>query len=301
MTQESKARMFLDLHRPGSPLLLANAWDVGSARILEAAGFSALATTSSGFAASLGRLDGTVSRDEAITHAHDVAAATHLPVSADLENCFADDLAGVAETIRLSVAAGLAGGSIEDFTGRPHEPIYDLGLATERVAAAAEAAHRGQVHFVLTARTENYLHGRPDIADTIRRLGAFREAGADVVFAPGMVDLAEIQRTVDEVGLPVSVLARPNGPSVAELARARVSRISVGGSFAFVAYAAVVDAAAEWRERGTHGFLAGAGRGAKTAREAFASTASPRDDDIVDEQGDESFPASDPPSNWAGR
>src|SRR5215469_12335427 len=160
-TQTDKARQFLDLHRPGSPLLLPNPWDQGSAALLAALGFQALATTSSGFAATLGRLDGTVSRDEAIEHAAWIAAGTDLPVSADLENCFADDPQGVAETVRLAIGAGLAGCSVEDYANRDDEPIYDPALATERVAAAAEAAHSGPVRLVLTARAENYIRGKP--------------------------------------------------------------------------------------------------------------------------------------------
>ena len=172
-TQAEKAARFLELHRGDSPLLMPNAWDRGSAILLASLGFAALATTSSGFAATLGRLDGTVTRDEALAHAAELVAATDLPVSADLENCYADDPAGVASTIRLALAAGLAGCSIEDYTNRPDSPLYDLGLATERVAAAAEAAHAGPVPFVLTARAENFLRAEPDLADTIARLQAY--------------------------------------------------------------------------------------------------------------------------------
>ena len=170
ITQADKARQFLARHRPGNPLLLPNPWDLGSARLLASMGFQALATTSSGFAASLGRNDGSVSRDEALVHSDVIVAATDLPVSADLENAFAHEPATVAETIGLAIEVGLAGGSVEDFTGREDDPIYDLRFAAERVAAAAQAAHAGPVPFVLTARAENYLHGRPDLADTITRL-----------------------------------------------------------------------------------------------------------------------------------
>src|SRR6185437_3859118 len=188
-TQVDQAQRFLALHRAGEPLLMPNPWDLGSARLLASLGFEALATTSSGFAATLGRNDGAVSRDEAIVHAAVIVAATGLPVSADLENGFADAPAGVAETMRMSIEVGLAGASVEDFTGRADDPIYGIGLAAERIAAAAEAAHGGPGRLVLTARAENYLHGRPDLADTIARLQAFQEAGADVLYAPGLRSL----------------------------------------------------------------------------------------------------------------
>ena len=255
-SQSEKAARFLELHRPGEPLLLPNPWDQGSARLLASLGFHALATTSSGFAATLGRLDGSVSRDEALAHAAAVVAATELPVSADLENCFADDPAGVARTVALAVEAGLAGCSVEDFTGGEEAPIYDIGLATERVAAAAEAAHAGPVRLVLTARAENYLHGRPDLADTIARLQAYQAAGADVLYAPGLTRLADIRQVVTEVDRPVNVLAVAGAPPVGELAEAGVSRVSVGGSLAFAALGALANAATELRDKGTYGYLA---------------------------------------------
>src|SRR5215218_2232241 len=177
---------FLALHKAARPLLMPNPWDRGSAKLLESLGFEALATTSSGFAATLGRLDGGVTRDEAIAHGAGIVEAVDVPVSADLENCFADEPAGVADTVERAVETGLGGCSVEDFTRRGDDPIYDIALAAERVAAAVEAAHRGGRHFVLTARAENYLHGRPDLADTIARLQAYQEAGADVVYAPGL-------------------------------------------------------------------------------------------------------------------
>src|SRR5437764_10962396 len=180
-TQAEKAERFRSLHAGPDLFLMPNPWDVGSAKLLASLGFEALATTSGGFAATLGRLDGSVTRDEALEHAATVVAATALPVSADLENAFADEPAGVAETIRLAIGAGLAGCSVEDFSGDEDAPIYDTRLATERVAAAAEAAHSGPRRLVLTARSENYLHGRPDLADTIARLQAYQEAGADVL------------------------------------------------------------------------------------------------------------------------
>ena len=213
--QAEKARRFLELHQPGRPLLLPNPWDRGSARLLAWLGFEALATTSSGFAATLGRLDGSVTRDEALGHAAEIAGATELPVSADLESGFADDPDGVAETLGLALQAGLAGCSVEDATGRPDAPIYPAGLAAERVRAAAEAAHRGPVRLVLTARAENYLHGRPDLADTIARLQAYQEAGADVLYAPGLRRLEDIGQVVAAVDRPVNVLALPGAPPVA--------------------------------------------------------------------------------------
>ena len=178
ITQADKAERFLALHRADQPLLLPNPWDLGSARLLASLGFEALATTSSGFAATLGRNDGAVSREEALVHAAVIVAATDLPVSADLEDAFADTPPGVAETIGLALQVGLAGASVEDFTRRADDPIYDLRLAAERVAAAAETAHAGTTRLVLTARAENYLHGRPDLTDTIARLQAYQEAGA---------------------------------------------------------------------------------------------------------------------------
>jgi 2-methylisocitrate lyase-like PEP mutase family enzyme len=267
-TQAEKARHFLSLHRPGEPLLLPNPWDLPSLQVLAALGFQALATTSAGFATSIGRKDGAVSRDEALEHARAIAASTDLPVSADLERGFADDPAGVAETVRLAVAAGLAGCSIEDYSGSPEDPIYETGLAAERVAAAAEAAHAGEVPFVLTARSENYLRGRPDLADTIARLQAFQEAGADVLYAPCLTELADIRQVVASVDRPVNVLAMPAVPPVAELAAAGVARISVGGAFFFVAYNALADAATELRDQGTFGY--GAARVNPAVRAAFS-------------------------------
>jgi len=266
ISQADKAQRFLALHRPGEPLLMPNPWDLGSARLLASLGFEALATTSSGFAATLGRNDGSVTRDEAIVHAAVIVAATDLPVSADLENAYADEPAGVAETMRLAIEVGLAGASVEDFA----REIYDIGPATERVAAAAEAAHAGPGRLVLTARAENYLHGRPDLADTITRLQAYQEAGADVLYAPGLRRLEDISQLIREVDRPVNVLALDGVPPVAELAEAGVARISVGGSFAFAALGAVVAAATELREQGTYGFRANSAVGAAAARRAFS-------------------------------
>src|ERR1700678_3540884 len=176
-TQTEKAARFLELHRPGNPLLLPNPWDQGSAKLLASLGFQALATTNSGFAVTLGRSDGSASRDEALAHAAAIVAATDLPVSADLENGFADEPGGGGATIALAVETGLGGGSVEDFSGNDNEPIYDIGLAAERVAAAVEAAHAGPARLVLTARAENYLYGRTDLADTITRLQAYQSVG----------------------------------------------------------------------------------------------------------------------------
>jgi 2-methylisocitrate lyase-like PEP mutase family enzyme len=264
-----KARQFLELHHGEGPLLLPNPWDRGSARLLAWLGFQALATTSSGFAATLGRLDGSVTRSEALSHAAAIVEATELPVSADLESGFADDPAGVAETLRLALEAGLAGCSVEDATGDQDAPIHPAGLAAERVQAAAEAAHRGPVHLVLTARAENYLHGRPDLTDTIARLQRFQDAGADVLYAPGLTRLEDIRQLVASVDRPVNVLALPGAPSVPELAAAGVRRVSVGGAFAFAALGAVVQAATELRQAGTYEFWQRARVGSNAARTAF--------------------------------
>lgn len=269
MATESKADRFLALHQRGTPLLMPNAWDPGSAKLLVSLGFDALATTSSGFAATLGRLDGAVTRDEALVHGAALADAVDAPVSADLENCFADDPAGVATTVELAVGTGLAGGSIEDFSGRSDDPIYDAGLAAERVAAAAEVAHRDGLRFVLTARCENYLHGRIDLPAVISRLQTYQEAGADVLYAPGVITLDDVRQVVESVDRPVNVLALPGGPTVAELAEVGVARISVGGAFAFAALGAVVEASRELQEQGTYGFWERAAVGASNAKAAF--------------------------------
>ena len=259
---------FRELHRPGNPLLIPNPWDAGSARVLAALGFQALATTSSGFAATLGRPDMSVTRDEALGHAAAIVAATELPVSADLEKGFADDPAGVAETVGQAAAVGLAGCSIEDYTGRADAPIFDLAPAAERIAAAVEAA---QGRLVLTARAENHLHGNDDLHDTIARLQRYQEAGADVLYAPGLTDADHIRAVVTSVDRPVNVLALPTAPTVAELADLGVARISVGGAFAFAAYGALVEAAEELRDAGTYGFWRRAGVGRKVTAKAFAA------------------------------
>ncbi|HEY5224440.1 MAG TPA: isocitrate lyase/phosphoenolpyruvate mutase family protein [Microbacteriaceae bacterium] len=252
----SQSEHFLALHHGATPLLLPNPWDIGSARLFAAMGFTALATTSSGFAASVGRIDGQVTREEALAHAADIVRATALPVSADLENGFGADLAAVAETYALAVQSGLAGGSIEDSTDDPDAPILDMAAAADRVRAAAEAAHGIDPHFVLTGRAENYFHGRPDLDDTIRRLQAYQEAGADVLYAPGLTRTEDIRSVVTSVDRPVNVLTRPTAPTVAELSALGVARISVGGAFAFAAFGAAAEAAREFIEQGTHGYLA---------------------------------------------
>jgi 2-methylisocitrate lyase-like PEP mutase family enzyme len=266
---DDKGARFLAMHNGPTPLLMPNPWDAGSARILASLGFQALATTSSGFAATLGKLDGTITRGQALGHAATIVGATDLPVSADMENCFADDPSGVADTIALAARTGLAGCSIEDFTGHEHDPIYDLALAADRVAAAATAAHRGPAKLVLTARAENYLHGRPDLADTIARLQAFQTAGADVLYAPGITAVEDIRAVVSSVDLPVNVLALPSGPDIAGLAALGVRRISVGGAFAYAAIAALVDAARELIEQGTLGFWDRSAVGGAAATSAF--------------------------------
>ena len=263
---------FLRLHRSGSPLVMPNPWDVGTAKLFASLGFEALATTSSGFAATLGRLDGEVSRDEALAHAKEIAAATQLPVNADFEACFAATPEGVAETVRLAREIGIAGCSIEDWSGGA---IYDSAAATERVTAAAEAAHANGTRLVLTARSENYLRGRPDLADTIARLQSFQEAGADVLYAPALSKLKDIKQVVSAVDLPVNVLIVPGGPTIGELAAAGVGRVSVGGALNLVALGAVTNAARELLESGTHGFWAIAKAGRRARDQAFAERGRP--------------------------
>jgi 2-methylisocitrate lyase-like PEP mutase family enzyme len=260
---------FLALHRPGAPLLMPNAWDVGSARLLASLGFEALATTSSGFAMTLGRRDGGVTREEALAHAAQLAGATPLPVSADLENGFGDTPEVVAETVALACETGLAGCSIEDYGGEGERRLYDPGLAAERVAAAVEVAHAGPARLVLTARAENHIRGVDDLADTIARLQAYERAGADVLFAPGLRELEQIRAVVEAVERPVNVLLLPGCPPVAQLAQAGVARVSVGGALAFAALGTVAEAARELLEQGTASYLERTAVGAGAAREAF--------------------------------
>jgi len=230
---------FLALHQPGSPLLIPNPWDAGSARVLEWLGFQALATTSSGFAMTLGRSDGAVSVEEALSHAADIVNAVSIPVSADLENGFAGDVAGVVETYTAALETGLSGGSLEDYDGTN---LYPIDEAADRVAAAVSVT-AGK--FVLTARAENHIRGNPDLADTIARLQRYQEAGADVLYAPGVIKADEVRTLLSEVDRPVNVLLLPGGATVAELAELGVARISVGGAFAFAALSALVDAGRE--------------------------------------------------------
>ena len=254
---------FLALHVPGSPLLMPNPWDVGTARVLVELGFGALATTSSGHAATLGKLDGQVGRAAAVVHAAELAGAVAVPVSADLENGFADDPAGVAATIEAAAATSLQGGSIED---RGPDGIYPMELAVERVAAAAKSA-AGRL--VLTARAEGFLLPDPDLADVVARLQRFAEVGADVVYAPGLTRTADIATVVAEVDRPVNVLLRPGGPTVAELADLGVARISVGGAFAFAGLGALATAARGLLSGGPCTFWDDASAGAQLARRAF--------------------------------
>jgi 2-methylisocitrate lyase-like PEP mutase family enzyme len=257
-TQADKARRFRALHeRPGA-FVIPNPWDIGGARILAGLGFEALATTSAGFAFSLGRRDaeGALSRDETLAHARAIVDATPLPVSADLENGFGDAPKDAATTIRLAGGVGLVGGSIEDATGDKSRPIYEFTQAVERVAAAVEAARAHPFPFTLTARAENFLFGRPDLDDTIRRLQAFEKAGADVLYAPGLRDLDSIRAVCSAVSRPVNVVMGLKGPSfsVEQLAAAGVKRISVGSAFARAALGGFLRAAREVKERGTFTF-----------------------------------------------
>src|SRR5215207_9725567 len=230
-TQKERAERFRALHEREGAFVIPNPWDIGSARLLAGLGFEALATTSAGFANTLGRSDGQVTRDEVIKHCRDLCAATVLPVSADLENCFADAPEKAAETIRLGARAGLAGGSIEDYSGDPSNPIYDFGLAVERVRAAAEAAHSLDFPFTLTARAETLLRGRQDPDDTIRRLQAFEAAGADVLYAPALATLDEVRAVTGALQRPVNVLGPMlKGVTVEQLAEAGAKRISTGGA-----------------------------------------------------------------------
>lgn len=270
-TQSARSHLFLSLHHGDGPLLLPNPWDVGSAKLLAHLGFKALATTSAGHAATLGRLDGKVSRDEALGHAAAIVGATELPVNADFENGFAAEPDDVAANVRLAAATGLAGLSIEDYSRDDADPIYHIELAKARVAAAAEAAHEGEARLVLTARAENYLHDRPDLADTITRLQAFQEAGADVLYAPWMVDPAEIKAVIESIDLPLNVLARPDGPTVAELAELGVARVSVGGAFALTGLAALNRAASEFLNQGTYAFFDEVGEGSAARDAAFGN------------------------------
>jgi len=262
---------FRALHVPGQPLLLPNPWDVGTAKVLVGLGFQALATTSSGHAATLGRSDGAVTKDEALAHAAAIVGAVNVPVSADLENGFDDSPEAVSATVGDAVAVGLAGCSIEDFTGNAESPVYDLGLAAERVVAAAHAARTGP-GLVLTARAENFVHGIPDLADTISRLQAYQEAGADVLYAPGLTRMADIRSVLSSIDRPLNVLVRPGMATVGELAEAGVARISVGGAFSQVAMGALARAGRELLEDGTYSFFELAAYGREQLTAAFGAS-----------------------------
>jgi 2-methylisocitrate lyase-like PEP mutase family enzyme len=251
-----KGAAFQALHQRDEAFIIPNPWDIGTARILAHLGFEALATTSAGFAASIGRRDYGVDRDEVMAHIASIVAATPLPVSADLENGFGDAPEFVAETIGLAAAAGVVGGSIEDATGKPDSPIYDFKAAVDRVRAAAEAARALAFPFTLTARCENYLNGKPDIKDTIRRLQAYQEAGADVLYAPGLTTREDIAAVVSSVDRPVNVLAGLPGMKMnrAELSAMGVKRISIGSGLARAAFSAFVRGAMEMHDEGTFKF-----------------------------------------------
>jgi len=254
VTQAEKGRAFRGLHERAGAFIIPNPWDAGSARLLAHLGFEALATTSMGYAFSIGKLDTTLSRDDASA----IASATPLPVSADLENGYGDAPEMVAETIRLAGEAGVVGGSIEDASGRADDPIYELGFAVERVRAGVAAARALPFPFTLTARAENYLHGRPDLRDTIRRLQAYQEAGADVLYAPALETKEDIAAVVSSVDRPVNVLMGLRGVqlSLAELSAMGVRRVSVGSSLCRAALGALLRGAREMRERGTFNFAA---------------------------------------------
>src|SRR5271154_7326372 len=253
VTQIFKGRAFRALHERNSAFIIPNPWDVGTARILAHLGFEALATTSMGYAFPLGRRDNTLDRRETIAHASAMASATDLPVSADLENGFGDAPEVVVETINLAAAAGVVGGSIEDATGRADHPIYEMEHAVDRVQAAVTAARALPFSFTLTARAENYLHGRKDLKDTIKRLQAYQEAGADVLYAPGLATPDDIAAVVSSVDRPVNVVMGLQGVqlSLAELSAMGVKRVSVGSSLCRAALGAFLRAAQEMRESGT--------------------------------------------------
>ena len=256
-SQQEKGETFRALHRGPGPFLMPNPWDAGSARILAGLGFPALATSSGGFAGTLGRRDGQVAREEALAHARAVVDAVDLPVSADLENGFGHAPDHAAETVRLAAAAGLVGCSIEDATGERGRPLYDAPHAVERIAAAAEAARTVGVPFMLTARAENFLRGNPDLDDTVRRLKAFAEAGADVLMAPGLPDLAAVRTVVAALDRPLNFMVAIRGRSfaVAELAAAGVKRISLATSLYRAALTGLVAAATEAKEQGTFDYV----------------------------------------------
>ena len=256
LTQTEKGLAFRALHQRGRAFIIPNPWDAGTARLLAQLGFEAVATTSAGYAFSAGRPDNTIERREMMAHISAIVSVTDLPVSADLENGFGDAPETVAETIRLAAAAGVAGGSIEDMSRQPGHPIYDHELAVERIRAAAEVVRALPFAFTLTARAENYLVGRVDLADTIKRLQAYQEAGADVLYAPGIRRQEEIAAVVSSVDRPVNVLIGLQGVplSLAELSAIGVRRVSVGSALSRAAIGAFLRAAHEMREHGTFTF-----------------------------------------------
>lgn len=256
-SQADKAARFRELHARPTAFIIPNPWDAGSARILEHMGFEALATTSVGYAYSIARRDHKVTRDEMIGHAAAMCSATSVPVSADLENGFGDDADTVAETIRMAARAGLAGCSIEDSTNRAGDPIYELEHAVDRIRAAVAAARALSFPFTLTARAENYLHGRPNLGETIARLQAYQDAGADVLYAPGLSKIDDVATLVKSVDRPVNVLAGMQGVrfTLAELSAAGVRRVSVGGALSRVALGAMIRAGREMREHGSFTFV----------------------------------------------
>jgi 2-methylisocitrate lyase-like PEP mutase family enzyme len=256
VTQAEKGRLFRALHGRDRAFIIPNPWDAGTARLLAQRGFEALATTSAGYAFSVGRCDNTVGRDLMIAHVAAIASATKLPVSADLENGYADEPEAVAETLRRAAAAGAVGGSIEDATGRKDHPIYEHVRAVERIAAAVEAVRNLDVVFTLTARAENYLVGRADLGDTIKRLQAYQTAGADVLYAPGLTSPEDIATVVRSLDRPVNVLAGLAGVklSLADLSALGVRRVSVGSLLSRVALGAFLRAASEMRDHGTFSF-----------------------------------------------
>ena len=256
LTQAEKATAFVELHRRAGTFIIPNPWDVGSARLLAQLGFEALATSSAGYAFSIGKSDNAVGRDAMLAHAASVAAATDLPVSIDLENGFGDAPEFVAETIRMAAATGAAGGSIEDATERSDDPIYERALAVERIRAAADMARDLPFPFTLTARCENFLVGRPDLKDTIERLQMYQEAGADVLYAPGLTTVEQIAAVVSAVDRPVNVLMALKGVelNVTELSAIGVKRISVGSALARSALTALLRGAREMKDFGTFRF-----------------------------------------------
>ena len=259
-TRAEKGRAFRQLHERDGAFIIPNPWDVGTARLLAGLGFEALATTSAGYAFSVGRRDNTIGRDEMMAHLRTIVAATDLPVSADLEKGFGDDPESVATAVRMAAATGVVGGSIEDATSHPESPIYELELAVERVRAAVESARSLAFPFTLTARSENYLVGRPDLEDTIARLQAFQEAGADVLYAPGLTSRDDIAALVGSVDRPVNVVMGLQGVelSLAELSEIGVKRVSVGSALSRAALGAFLRAAREMRKHGTFEFAADA-------------------------------------------